>query len=943
MTFIDKIVDHTLKKYRNNLQDICIVVPSLRSKRHIATKMEKSMKPPFIMPEILSAEEFIIDMHRHIKPVMLVDKFVLTLYLYKTHLNIKGDENNPEDFLEFDKRSKIILKDFNEIDMYMTDTKLFFTYLSNEKALSLWNVDNKELTKYQTDYLHFFNSLSDYHKNLKDILLQNGLAYPGMAYRNVAENIEEITQNIKWDKIVFAGFNALSKAEKVIMKHLYDNNLADMSWDCDKYYFNDLNQEAGYFLRQNAKLFPSSFEEDDMEDGFAEEKNIHVIKSPGKIQQAMIAGNILDENDFQHDKTAIVLADEKMLLPVLGYIPKKHKTINVTLKAPILQNHIYLFFCNIATLHKTDNVDAKGFNSDDFSTIINNTYFKSLVNDEEVLSQLKKISFKTYITTADIDEFAGENEILKLLFGKHHSARQLIATIVTIIEKMSSIFMTEDEPENLFSLQTIKDFFLEYKSYIETFSYLDDLRIFSVVVNQTSFENDIYIQSEPLEGIQVQGILETRLLDFDNVIMISANEDSIPKNESSDSFITLSMRTDFKLPTIYEKNAIYSYHFYRLIQRAKNVFLIYNGDETFNNNGEPSRYISQLKYELPIYAPQHAHIFEDIYNNPETQNKTVSEPQPIEKNEHVLNLIDTYMSHGLSISALNKYFTCPIQFFYRNIVKITEKEENKFVDFDTFGQIIHATLNEAYSKYLDTKKTKNTFTRLTEAMVDDAMNNIDDLIANNFRALNLDYTYGKNYLYHEIIREYVMGQLLTDKDLAKNHQCGLLSLEQQVSCQIRLSDSSSVPIHGFIDRIESIDNVIRIMDYKTGSVDGNKLIRLTEKGLETLFDEKNMVDRDVQKIFQLLFYAFLFLRSQNHIDSVQVGIYAMKSVKKPNAYNAMVLPVTITETYLQPFIDMITHTIEEIKDPATPFAMNVQNNSCKTFMGICKYYRCCYK
>lgn len=924
--FIDYISEYVIKNYANCLQDVCIVVPNIRAKIHLNNAIIGRFKKLVIMPQILSSVEFITELISVIKPISIIDNNTLLLNFFDVY-----SKNNADcDFDNFIKWAPIALKDFNELDMYMADIESTFTYISEEKAIDLWAPDKKELTDIERNYINFFSSLHKYYDELRKALLNNNIAYSGLAYRYAAENIERIAEMVNWDKVVFAGFNALSKSEIEVIDCLYRNGKADMLWDADKYYVENDIQEAGYFLRKHFKKWnKTACTFDDM----SKKKEINIISSPGNIQQAMMVGDILRNNKLDKNKTAIVLSDENLLLYTLNCIPEEYKDVNITMDAPVNSNPISTLYSSIINLHARAGVkDGIEYDQNDLKKVVDNHVFRSLVKKMGLsIKDYDELCVAYRIDTASLISKCGSNVVLENIFNSwNNSTSRCIEVLNGLSSQLREIYSEDMYVVEYEIVESIDKLLSDVKCQLSAFKFLEKFDIFAAMSSNFLRELSVSFIGEAMKGLQIQGILETRLLDYENIIMLSVSDNNIPKNEINSSFLTYSTHSFCKLPTVHEKNAIYAYHFYRLLQRAKKIFLIYDSSTSDIGAKEPSRYIKQLINELGNYSSEITIKQSSFGDKTICGNKNKIE---VKKDKFIIKLIDDFFENKkLSPSALNIYLTCPLKFFYSSILNVSDSNKENTIDSKVLGIVTHGALQQLYSPYKG---------QLLDRYFNVIESKVEGSIEKWLNDKKIDYKKGKNLLLHEIIKKYVYNQISKDKE-----KRGLKILEMEryyiIKIEVSMKDNSRrcFELKGILDRIEEVEGDIRIMDYKTGSV---------EEAALNMFDylDSGMKPNlnNYLKIVQLLFYALLFLRTHSNYKSVKSGLYSIR-YSDSKLYEKMLESgssnggVDIEEDDVNDFVsNVIEPAIRDIYDVDKPFTQCEDETACKYCLFANKCFR----
>ncbi|MEX2379413.1 MAG: PD-(D/E)XK nuclease family protein, partial [Vicingaceae bacterium] len=509
----------------------------------------------------------------------ILDNINLVFKLYDTHQKIEGAKaESLEDFLSW---ANTLLQDFNEVDRYLVSAEELYSFLSEAKAIENWNLGNAELSDFQKNYLHFWRKLGDYYKLFSEQLLDDHTAYQGLAFRKLAGDLKANKVDYAKGKIrYFAGFNALTLAEELIIQHFVKNENAKIIWDADAYYLNDSNQEAGRFLRDYQKKFNSfDWTSSELLEG---EKEINIYSISGDIGQAKLIGELVSQKQAANalENTAIVLGDEDILMPVLESLPKTVDRINVTMGYALNHSIFYHFFESLIDLHfKQEKMKDGGFYFKDLIRFLEQPAIqhihKGLSNQAKILLDKIKAERLIYLHPSKMQPL--EDQLgLKIFSLKEKSAVQLNRLMVQLCEQIKRHqkgSLSPLEKEFLFgfyrAFNRIDALCAKYNS-LKSFDSL--LQLYRQILSTES----VAFVGEPLGGLQLMGVLESRTLDFEQLIFSSLNEGILPAGKSQNSFIPYDIKRKFGLPSYREKDAIFAYHFYRLLQRSKRIDLIYN-------------------------------------------------------------------------------------------------------------------------------------------------------------------------------------------------------------------------------------------------------------------------------------------------------------------------------------------------------------------------------
>ena len=913
-TFLAKTAQHLIQTYGSSLSDCCIVLPNKRAGLFLKQELSKLIDKPIWLPPIIGAEELIEELSN----TEIIDNLTQLFELYEVYKNI---EPLPETFEEFSKWGQILLHDFNEIDRYLIPTDAFFKTINEIRAIEVWNLGEHELSAIQLNYLAFWKQMGTLYEGFQQHLLSKNMAYQGKAFRLVAERLLEnpttyIEQNIKWDKIIFVGFNALTLAEETIITELKKHNKAEVLWDADEYYLNDEMQESGLFLRafkQKPVFTPFNWVTDKFK---TEQKNIHVIGIPQSIGQAKYLSTIFkeinSENNFKD--TALVLAEESLLVPVLESIPSDISSINVTMGYPIrnapLSNFFEIYFNLLLNANRFGKEKQLTYHYKDITKLLQLPFSQIVFGEDKCTEVLQHIVTHNWVFINN-EKLEFINGILPFELYSTYSLKQTLNNCILFIEKGKTFYAEELtknssaklELEYLFHFSKL---FNQIKLLSTNYQVIEGVKTFVTIYRQLLSNLTIELYGEPLQGLQVMGMLETRNIDFKNVILLSTNEGVLPKGKTFSSFIPFDIKKAFNLPTHIEKDAVYAYHFYRLVQNAENIFILYNTETNEFGSGEKSRFVTQLENELIGY--DNIEFNHKIITYPTITKITT--PQKIEKTPKVIAKIKEFFERGVSPSALNTYLNCPLDFYYKYILRIVEVDDvEETIESNTFGTVIHNVLEKLYkslelNKQIvtahDAEKMKNQVVEFTE----------EAFLEQKFTKYELKT--GKNLIVYTMAINYINNFLTNEIKFLNTEKPQLLikHLEKPLQHQLKFSDAS-ILLKGKADRIDGYDDKVRILDYKTGNVEPNNL------KIEHI---EGVLNKHKNKAFQVLFYAYLYSK-EHHISSFELnsGIIALKKTKEVYVPFSMNKSEKITTEILDEFEQLLIQILEDILNPELPF------------------------
>ncbi len=897
-TFLDKSLEHILYKH-NDLSQVVIVFPSKRAVGVFKNKLKNASSKTTFFPKIQSIESFLED----ISGLSSISGAHLLFKSYKAYLTTKSFKVK-DDFLTFSSWISSLLSDFNEIDKYLASPKLFFSYLKNVQEINQW-AHTSSKTQLVTNYLQFWDALPDFYKKLQEVLLQSNQAYQGLLSRKATEDIEHYIFKKGKQPHYFIGFNALTKAEELIFQELLETGNTTILWDADNYFINDKDHSASHFM--NAIFTQWKYYQSNKPkwifSNYSSPKDIAIIEATKNISQVKYIGELLSTfSQQQLNNTVIVLADETLLKPLLFSLPKNCTQVNVTMGLTIKNQPVFYFIKSLLEL-QLNRKDEKLYYKDVLK-ILNHPLLNHF--DFEAQNLKKTINQKnyTYLNPKQLAPFFKDSTPeAKVLFKKWDS-QKTISVIIKVIDFLKDKRLSKQDLATLFKLNAIFKTLEEHENEL-----MMSIQIVYQLVSELANTTTIDIEGNPKEGLQIMGLLETRVLDFETVIIAGVNEGILPLNKTTNTFIPYDLKKEFGLPLQAQKETIFTYHFYRLISRAKDVTLLYNSITTGIEKAEKSRFIFQLEHDNIS-----AHTIKHIVLTPSLKTEK-QHPITVFKNKDVLECIKKKGAKGFSPSSFLKYIKNPIDFYNATVLGI---KENQFVEeniqANTFGTIIHNILENLYKPLLNRLLTKEIlFERLNNIT-----NETTKEFLNHFPKETLKN--GKNLLFFEVIKKYVEKFINFEiKEVSEGNKIIILELERDITVNF---SSNKIPfklnLTGKIDRIDLYNDELRIIDYKTGLVSSSDLKIIDFNALIT--------DYKYNKAFQVLLYAYMLNIEKQH-PRVQAGIISLKNlkpgfmpfaIKETDAARSKTFP-WITQETLSLFEEQLTNLILEIVNPEVPF------------------------
>ncbi|MDP3461228.1 MAG: PD-(D/E)XK nuclease family protein [Bacteroidales bacterium] len=940
--FLDRVTSYVLSIKDIDPGDMAIVLPNKRARLYLKQHFLNQVKSPVWLPNIYTIEDVMAAWSGR----FLADRLSLRLMMMEIYL-----ETNQSDLASFASWTDEFLNDFDDIDHQLVDPKAIYTYLSQAKAIELWHTDGSDLTPYETQYLNFYNSIYTYYNRLQEKLIAIGAGYPGSLMRSIAlQPISELLSKIREKHIVFAGFNAFTKAESKVIISLCQEKKASLLWDMDEYYAlkNKFGyHEAGFFFRKFAEKHP------DLTTNWINSRLLHDEKScvisgiPGNVSQVKAVGDLLksltENSDWNPKKTAVVLADENLLIPLLNSIPNEVGPYNVTMGIPLRHSTVYSFLIqliDLITSIQTDGSNKPSFKTSSLAVLLSNETWTSISSLSAELSPLKlwiakqssyQISVDDLIQLVCKDENSEAKEIIKLLISATDTK---VSTILQVVKDvLNHIFLLMDEGKSAEKiilngmLETALKMINRFILLLQGRDELVDLKSLLKIIRTLSMSFKTNFIGEPLEGLQVMGMLETRNLDFERVILLSVNEGTLPTVKPQSTMITADIRNAFGISGHREQQYISAYHFFRLLHRPKHIHLFYNTEPDLLGGGEKSRFIMQIIKELAVINPK-INIKEQIISHPVRTSFTIS-PIDIPKTGNIQKLLEKKAETGFSPTILSNYVICPLKFCLNDLlgVKVAESFED-ILGADTLGNIVHQALNSIYEPSVNLE--------LNTGYLEDKISHVSDIVEEVFRLnhkLSLINS-GKNKLLAEVAKKFVEQFLQYELGLIRNQKQKVIikALELEMD-SILIVDNRQVKIKGTADRIELRDGKINVIDYKTGKVDPGEL---------KVLDWQDLIVRDKHiKSLQLAIYLMLYHRKHGSMNSQMVSgrIMAFRSISK--GYLEAIFPSgdspLTAETIAQNTETTLISLLAEIFDVSIPFRQTENTQVCR----FCQFQKLC--
>ena len=904
-------------------EDLTVVFPNKRAALYLRLHFREIYNGTAWMPQMLSVEEAMSQWCG----IQLADTLDLLFELIAIDSVLEHHGNS---LATFGNMAAQMAKDFDEIDQYAVDAKHLFNYVYEEKSIGIWCPGEKTTLKEQA-FLDFYKRLYDYYNQLRERLFKQGKGYYGMITRTLAEMDDEtLRQKTKNHRILFVGFNALTPTEQKIIDTLYKNGQAKIIWDFDRYYVEDANNEAGFFARQylakDLLWKPTEFS-DQLRVG---EKEIHLVGATGNTIQAKALQSLLQNE--KNPKAAVILADENLLIPVMNSIPDNghYNDIKVSMGYPLRQTALSNLVNDYFKLRRQNRkVGERGWYLWPILRILNLEIINVIFTDDEVkqIAEYQKFigkkslfiydekTFNNYCTSPDLQQFM--SVLLKddsdpqtaLPVACLDTLINLLKFVATKIQSSqhSNTFLLNQVSEMGKAINRLKNIICRYHDYVQNIEELESL--YRLICNNIS----IKLNSDSIESLQVMGILETRNLDLEEYYMVGVNDGVLPTPKAMGSFIPYNIRKECGLPDYREKQAVYAYHFYRLLQRAKKVHFIYNAN-TDENRGEPSRFLMQLEYEL-AKVNHGIKLTKESFINKTEPSPALSELTATKALSHLC---------PISPSNLNLYISCPLKYYLMKIAKINDDHLEEDAQENDIGSVIHKTLEVLFSPYHNTVITPELFSKAIipakKAALDNAIKDYYDQGLSNV---------GYNYLNEKNINKLINKYINFEKEWVSNNNLSIIDTERELTCDIE-AGGFTFHIKGKADRIDRNNGMIRIIDYKTGTVKNDHV-----KVPKVITSLKEMPDKAVQ----LLIYKYLYLKNHPEVspDQVTAAIYGLRYEQM--VFNLKVDNQELEEDFMNTMEDLLGELLVEMMDLSTPYQQTTdkKNKPCRycDFKNLC--------
>lgn len=954
-TFLKQVAHDLYNKTEGNFTKVAIVFPNKRASLFFNEYLAQESDRPIWSPTYVSISE----LFRQSSDLSIADPIKLVCDLYKVFQKTTGSKETLDDFYFW---GEMLIADFDDADKNMADTHALFSNLKDlnelmdnydfleegqKEALSQFfhNFSINQVTELKQRFISMWNVLGDIYAEYKALLESQSIAYEGMLYRQVIEQLD--VEALPYNKYIFVGFNVLNKVEHTLFKKLNEAGKAMFYWDYDTFYLNKTPHEAGEFIRRNLRDFPSELPASFF-DNLNQPKEVTFIESPTENGQVRYLPQWIRENlTSQEKETAVVLCNEALLQPVLHALPDNVKHINITMGFPLSQTPAYSFVNALMELHTSGyNPNNGRYLFAEVISVLKHPYTRQLSPEAEKLEQTLTRDNRFYPLPSELKQ----DNVLELLFTPRRNNLDLCSMLSEALKEVAVIYQQQaashsDAFDQLYRESLFKTYTLvnRFHTLIESKELNVQAGTFQRLLTRVMSSSSIPFHGEPAIGMQVMGVLETRNLDFRHLIMLSVNEGQLPKAGGDSSFIPYNLRKAFGMTTIDHKIAVYAYYFYRLMQRAEKVTLVYNTATDGINRGELSRFMLQflIEWGYPVLRKQL-----EAAQSPQDSTPIIIEKTPdvMERMKSVFDIRNNPKTL-ISPSALNCYLDCPLKFYYKYVALLSAPDEvTADIDSAKFGSIFHYAAEHIYKDL--TAHGKLISKENLETLLKDEVR-LQTYVDNGFKELFFNLPQNEQPEYNGIqlinsavIVKYIQQLLRNDLRYAPFTFVGS---EQRIFENIEICTPTGdiqSRIGGIIDRIDSKGESLRIVDYKTGG-DAD-----TPANVQSLFipDKKRS-----NYVFQTFLYASIVckkLREKNDSRLVSPALLYIHRAASEN-YSPVIQmgeprkpkePVDNFAQYEGDFRENMKTLLEDIFNPDISFTQTEIEDKCAycDFRALCK-------
>jgi hypothetical protein len=979
LNFLANAAQHIFQKHQTDFSKVCVVLPSRRAcfyfKRHLADLNEQ----PFLSPDVMAIDDFVIEM----AGLRIIDQ---TSLLFEVYDVFKGIDPQVK-FDKFMTWASTLLTDFDAIDQSLTNPKPLFNFMSAARAISRWNLElassNKPdfNTSSVTDkYFKLFENLFEVYHQLKERLIQKQSVYRGLAYRNLAENIEaKLLSSDRFEKYYFVGLNALSRSEHKIVTQLIKAKMAETLWDSDSYYMDNTEINAGRIMRgyrKDGRFGEWNWLENNL---LTTTKKIRIFPCQNASLMAKVTGHLYDEMLLQDPdpETVIVLNDETMLNPLMHALSDNVTDFNITMGLTLKQSILYTFITsifelqtNVAEFRKKETgekIYIPKYSHRHITKLLKHPLVKryelihfegnqlegqTIYNPIAALLHAIDEQNKAFFSEEEILEFAPNDALLKCLFTRWNGkAKAAVACFYELINILRELFL---DAVDAIETEYLYLFFTNLNRLNDTLAGREEVNLnsFRVFVNEMFRQTRIPFSGEPVAKLQMMSMLETRTLDFKRVVLLSMNEGTLPASKRQNSLIPFDAAIEFGLPIHTEQDAIMAYHFYRLLQRAEQIDILYLTQSRGVGSKEPSRFIMQLENDLSV-RNQKIEISYPEVRFKEHRSLHSKDLEVVKSPEIIQQIKEHIAQKGIYATQFNDFVACSIKYYFSQIAQIqVDNELSEIIDKGSFGTWLHNVLEQIDLDYTagGRKIEKSDVAQILEEMPARIQKEQENL----FKTLSFEF--GMNLILKNTAHKLLIDFWTNQRETA-HFPMEIVGIEKKMSVgfQTQINGQAQfIKIAGRIDRIEVNNDkkMLTVVDYKTGKVSPEDIELKEGRNGKTIFEKlRSDDDFKIAKARQLWLYQYLMLKKMslekglrignqsfsNDVYDVSAKIYSFRNLKKKIETHVEFEENESIEAFLKTSEEMFTDVVTEILDENKPFVRTNNTDNCKfcNFKGLC--------
>jgi len=826
------------------------IIPNRRSKVFLKKEILKSIKNTTLSPQILSIDDFI----ELISEMNESPKTTQIFNLYEAYMKV-SKKKDFESYNLFRNWSNMLLDDINDVDMSLAKSNDVFKYLFEIQKLQTFSEEEGK-TK-----LEFWKMIPQIVNEFKQILQKKDNANKGLCHLIAKENINIFSNSHSDNSFIFIGLNSLSKSEEFIINHILENNNSKIYWDCESIYLKNKNHQSGHFFRKYINNWPyySCQPFNWKKDNLDQKKNIKIYETSKKVSQVKTVSKILKQI-YSKDKdcrTAIILPESQLLRPLLNSIPNNVPGLNVSMSIPLVDLDLSGLTISIFNLYV--NSKSNSFYHKDILNIISNNLFNLIFSQERKMLNEVKVSVNLnnmiYVSKKFLKKSFKSNKVITKLFDLNHES------ILYYIEELVDLYIkTENSKLSIEQANKIKQIILIIKNFNNKHSFnlsFDSLRdfYFDILKNQ-----NLSLVGDLDSKVQIMGLLESRAIDFDKVIICSANEGILPKNSYLSTFLPYDLRKKFDLPSIEEADSRVSYDFYRLLHRANDIHITYNSSPDGIDSGEKSRFV----YQLELLGNKKYDIQKFVSTFPLSD--SLIQYDEYSKSELLIERLDEISNSGFSPSALKDFLDDQIRFYERYVLGINELESViERAEHKGIGIVFHNAMEEIYRPFVGQK--------LIIKSLKKSIKNIDKILNLKFEdEYGKNYKYGKNIIAFKALHKNISKLIQIDIEKLNNGvEIEILVIEELFKIELETKSGKKFYLKGKTDRIQKENGVVSVLDYKTGNVEESKL---------SFINNEDIIEKSKTNALQLICYALIYSAHEKYNGPIKAGIISFKHINK---------------------------------------------------------------